>query len=87
MDRSDFDIHNGVLLRYQGKKMSIRVPTINIPQGVREIPDFAFQNCSKLRRIELNEGLTSIGKCTFGYCQSLTTLVLPEGLTKLAYQG
>ena len=52
------------------------VPTADIPQS-------CFNNCRKLKNIELPAGLTSIGNNAFSGCTSLALTELPAGVTSI----
>lgn len=56
---SDFQIENGVLMRYTGKAAEVVLPA-----EVRKIADRCFAGAD-LRRVELNEGLESVGAFAF----------------------
>jgi hypothetical protein len=49
--------------------------------GVREISDFAFYRCAKLREMRVPEGVTTIGAAAFGECTGLLRVHLPASLT------
>ena len=76
--RSEFQIEDGVLVRYNGDAREVIVP-----EGVTSIGDGAFGDCSNLTSIKLPEGVTSIGVKAFGRCSSLTSIELPEGVTSI----
>ena len=54
-----------------------------VPDGVTEIGDFAFCNCSNLRSVRLPNGIRSIGDHAFGDCAELNSLELPDSLTQI----
>lgn len=58
---------------------------IKIPAGVRAIPDYAFADRRKLRRVECESGsrLESVGDYAFIGCDSLLEVTLPRSVTKL----
>lgn len=49
-----------------------------IPEGVTEIKDYAFANCSGFTTITIPDGVLSIGKCAFRYCDKMTSVNLGE---------
>lgn len=53
--------------------------SIRIPDGVEEIPAYAFQTCS-LTNVVFGKGLRKIGNSAFSTCQSLREIVLPHGV-------
>ncbi len=54
-----------------------------VPDGVTEIGDFAFCNCSDLRSVRLPNGIRSIGDHAFSDCAELNSLELPDSLTQI----
>ena len=73
----DFTVENGVLIEYTGSGGDVV-----IPEGVTEIGDSAFENCTGLTRVTIPEGVTVIGKRVFAGCTDLTSVTLPDGLGK-----
>lgn len=58
-----------------------------VPNGVTEIPNNAFQNCTSLASITLPEGLTSIGNYAFDDCDSLMYINIPASVTSIGYDA
>ena len=56
-----------------------------IPTSVKEVKDFAFDNCRSITELEIKNGDIDLGisALSFGYYSSLTTAILPEGLEKI----
>ena len=61
------------------------VTSIDIPEGVTKIDDWAFNGCSRLEYIEFPNSLVSLGKWVFYNCRSITNLNIPRNLTEIAY--
>lgn len=59
------------------------VESIELPEGICEIPDLAFNDCSQLEHVVIPQSVTKIGDAAFQRCTSLKTITLPEGVTKL----
>ena len=57
---ADFQIENGVLVKYTGAGGDTTVP-----EGVTSIGDFAFSECESVVNVVLPEDLTSIGSYAF----------------------
>ena len=61
-----------------------------VTQGVTNVGDRTFYNCSKMASVELADGITSITGGAFENCTSLTSLALPNSLEKFggnAFKG
>lgn len=54
-----------------------------IPDGVTEIPQYAFCNFRKLERVTVPASVTKIGYSAFSYCSALRELDLPDGITEI----
>ena len=82
---SDFEIENGVLVKYRGKGGDVTVPA-----GVTSIGAFAFNQCGSLTGVSIPGSVTSIGEHAFNRCGSLTGLTLPASVTAIgggAFEG
>ena len=64
---------------FKGKTCLTRVV---IPEGVREIPDEAFQECWNLSEVVIPEGVRLIGKSAFANT-ALACAVIPKGVTRI----
>ena len=64
-----------------------QIPTINyviIEEGIQNIGQMAFYNCTGLRYILLNDGVTALGTSAFEGCTQLMAITLPNTVTSLA---
>ena len=64
--------------------------SITIPNGVTEIPSYAFYGCSSLTSITIPDGVTSIGGSAFYGCSGLTSITIPNSVTSIgnwAFRG
>ncbi|MBR5697540.1 MAG: leucine-rich repeat domain-containing protein [Prevotella sp.] len=59
------------------------ITSIEIPNSVKDIGVYAFEDCSSLTSVDLPKGLTSINNSTFRLCSALTSIGIPEGVTKI----
>ncbi len=64
--------------------------TVEIPQTVTTIDDYAFFNCSSLNAVYGTENVISVGTYAFGYCTSLNHFVFGDCLGEIhdyAFEG
>ncbi|MBR4075968.1 MAG: leucine-rich repeat domain-containing protein [Lentisphaeria bacterium] len=54
-----------------------------IPDGVTDIGDKAFADCTKLTSITIPNSVTSIGDGAFSWCRSLTSITIPDSVTSI----
>lgn len=59
------------------------VTSYAIPNGVKEIEDYAFGACYNLTNITLPNSMVSIGNYAFWECTSLTNIAIPNGVTSI----
>ena len=63
------------------------VQSVLIPDNVRYIGEFAFQECSYLTSITLPSTLSAIEEHTFVGCSSLRNIVIPDSVTYIGYRA
>ncbi len=56
---------------------------MTIPESVKSIGSYAFENCSGLTALAIPESVTTIEYSAFNGCNSLTTLTLPENVESI----
>lgn len=64
-----------------------RLKTVEIPNTVINIGDFAFTSCCELKNIQIPNSVTSIGYAAFSLCDSLEKITIGTGLTSLDDTG
>lgn len=55
--------------------------SINIPNSVTNIGDWAFERCESLTNINIPNSVTNIGNHAFWGCKSLTSINIPNSVT------
>lgn len=73
-----FDIENGVLIKYNGKRKYVSIPDI-----VNKIGDKSFENNNHIIKVKLSERITEIGEFAFSGCETLTEIIFSKGLEKI----
>ena len=71
----DFEIRDGVLVRYHGKD-----PYPQVPQGIVRIGEGAFRDCRDIYEVTLPEGLERIEAEAFQWCANLEKVIAPKSL-------
>ncbi len=77
-DSADFEIEDGVLVKYKGAGGDVV-----IPGGVTSIGKYAFFDCQSLTKVIIPTGVTSIGDCAFQCCPNLATVSIPNTVVEL----
>lgn len=96
---SDFEIVAGILYQYKGKSRDVIIPSdvceikggsfphritsIELPEGLKEIGEATFANCSELKQINIPDSVTTIGSRAFSDCTSLKYVKLPKSLNAI----
>ena len=60
-----------------------QITNVTLPDGLTNIGNRAFYDCSSLASINIPESVTKINMMTFFHCSSLTSIVIPEGTESL----
>lgn len=82
---SDFDVRNGVLVKYSGSDASV-----TLPSGISAIGASAFKGNTKLRSLTIPSGVYSVGEQAFYGCSSLQTVTGGDDVCEmgdLAFNG
>ncbi len=56
------------------------ITELSIPEGITEIADERFMNCTQLQKVILPEGVAHLGYRAFKHCRNLRQIHLPESL-------
>ncbi|MBQ9812875.1 MAG: leucine-rich repeat domain-containing protein [Thermoguttaceae bacterium] len=80
-DHALFSKDRTVLVKYPP---ALKQVNYDVPKGVKEIVDDAFDGCSQLETIKLPETLEKIGARAFAGCSRLKTLTIPENVSSIS---
>ncbi len=61
--------------------------SIKIPDGVTEIDEGAFSNCTLLTLVEIPPSVTKIGGYAFLECSALTSVEIPDGVEEIGEEA
>ena len=75
---SDFEIENGVLIKYKGKN-----PIVRIPDDVKTIKACAFMGRTDITRVIMPDSIIGLGIYAFSACSELTEIRLSRNLTEI----
>ena len=78
--RSDF--YNSSLTE-DYRNLIKQMVTVEIPDTVTEIGDYAFYEWNNLEKVTIQGSVTSIGEEAFGCCYNLTDITMPESVTSI----
>ena len=56
------------------------IKKVVIADGVTDIGNYAFKECSNLTSVDIPNSVTSIGESTFRLCSSLTSVIIPDSV-------
>ena len=82
-------IKDGLLLSIN-KSKDIKRGKCIIPNGVTDIGNFVFEDCTSLTSITIPDGVKSIGNFAFYYCSRLSEVTIPDSVTNIgasAFEG
>ena len=70
-------------LAFSDDNNPLQITSIVISKNVKEIGEYTFRNCTKLKSIELPDGLTKISDGTFMNCIRLESIDIPDSVTNI----
>lgn len=60
-----------------------KMVSIEIPNTVKVIKEFAFMTCSNLKSVKMGEGVTTIENRAFVFCLKLTSIEIPSAVKSI----
>ena len=55
----------------------------SIPQGIKDIGDYAFMDCHGIKNVMIPDSVTSIGNYAFKNCDKLNNITMPDSITRI----
>jgi hypothetical protein len=83
-DISGCNIHKDTKLIGPNAFSGCDFESIVLPEGLKSICAYAFDDCRSLKSIDVPNQVTYIGENTFYYCTGLESITLSSGLTTIA---
>ncbi len=56
------------------------ITEVSIPDSVTTVCRYAFENCTRLKKVDLGKGIEKIGDVAFGYCTQLAEITVPSSV-------
>ena len=98
MSNKDFNIVEGVLIKYTGTDKNVVIPdgvlvigkfafpkditSVKCGKGIKKIDQFAFSDCTNLKEVTIESG--KIKKYAFSECTGLKTIKIGKGVKKIS---
>ena len=60
------------------------IKSLNVPDNIESISDYAFYGCSSLESISIGNNVTHIGYIAFYGCYSLTNITIPSSIISIS---
>ena len=76
----DFEIVDGVLVKYLGKSKYVLIPA-----SVKKIDEAAFMGCKSLERVVIPNSVRKIKDKAFEDCENLASVVIPESVKYIGH--
>ena len=88
-DTEELVYANGTKTAYNVRSASISetLTKVILPEGLTEISNNAFYNCSKLESATIPSTVIKIGESAFRYCKELKSLAIPSSVTTIGSEA
>ncbi len=61
----------------------VLITNLVIPDGVKSISDYAFDNCTQITDVSIPDSVVTIGARAFAYCSGLREINIPNSVTSI----
>ena len=61
----------------------LQIEEITVEDGITQIGDYLFANCTDVKKVNLGKGVTKIGNYAFYDCDGLTGIAIPDSVTEI----
>ena len=78
MKNGDFEIKDGVLVRYHGEERFV-----GLPPGLLAVGEGAFRDCRSLEEVYIPDGVAEIRREAFQWCANLKRVTAPASVTEV----
>ncbi len=76
-------IPNNVVKIGSGAFWGTKISSIDIPNSVEVIDDYAFYSCDLLEYIDIPNSVSTLGQRAYGHCSRLSSISIPKTLHKI----
>ena len=63
------------------------ITKVVIPENIKSIGKWAFQDCTGLTSVNIGNGVTNIGGYAFAGCKGLTSVTIPDSVTSIGAEA
>ena len=79
----EFILGDSVKIIGEGAFSGLNIISIEIPNSVTTIGEYAFEYCTALTNVSIPNGVTKIAKWAFGGCSALASIEIPNSVTTI----
>lgn len=78
---TDITVADGIIFGKRAFQGLSSLKSFTFPQGITDIPEYTFADCTSLENITIPDTVTSIGEAAFRACDKMTEVTLPGSVT------